>query len=1077
MKSNKVLLGLYAGLLTLAGGVVNAQSTFHEIGPSNIGGHISSLIVDRQDTSRNTLYAGAATGGLFLKTSSSDILSNLYDHLPVNDSVNAVLSNRYDIWHHVPYTVSGKEVVLPISCMAQGPDNTIFIGTGSDSYTIGSNYNKMSRLGMGLYRYVPEDNEFFLIPSTAVSSTDTNFRSINDMEVFFRDGKYYLYVATNTGLYRWVQVLGAENWTLPPAQVFTGRVDDIAIAHRHKTAFFSSGNQLFRIGDVAPEVGTPSPVNISSSNAAFGGNNAKIKLAVSQTDTTFVYAMVIKQNGMLDAVYLSMNEQTWRPITTSTVVPMTYTSGLTSGDIAVDPSNPRRVILAGTQVILGEGYSDAAYYIWTPVSASEYELNYGQYMATVYGNASFVHSGIQQILPVYHADETGDYHTVYFATEGGVFSSRYMGHAGFGGFSSENNGLNTLQVNGLAVAPDGTILIGANANSCPIIEARLDHFGRQVSSSWFDYANDLNINHEANVLWTGNGGAVAISAFQQVTPLSRRTIFTSSENGNIGRSYADYLDYTNITTWTSGQGFRTDLLYSGPTIGSIYLWETDTNTVFNGSVNMGIDTLGYIFRLQGGVYDTLWVNAESNGANRGRNLPIKAKDKAVFYSRGHADYPFEYVFTNADLTVTTATGATRARVAGDTITVRNPIQSRMVTIADHNPDLTGFSNIRGVFYNWTPSEFSKVWNEQDGAMAPNDHTVSNQLMQWADIYHIDRTVHPNIYPRQAVISANGKSVFISVFDVANNRSMLVRVSGFEKADYNTTNIDIANVFKYGRLNPILSYDTLSNNGDIWFPRPISNIAVAPASKGDKLILTFDNYSSSMANVAIVNNACDSLGYSITAVPLPNAEMPAYCAIVEDSLGTIYVGAEDGVYTRESNASAWTPYANLTGVPVTAIVQQTGKLPIRHNLTHTSINANNYAFAKTKWSRAIYFGTYGRGVFMDTKYVTDFSNEVVDSVDYTPVAIPTVHTIGLNSVKLSPNPVYDEATLSVNANVAGKGIIRVYDLNGRLVMDRNMGFVPEGEQVYTLDCTGMNKGMYLINVIISGHTATTKMIVR
>ena len=65
----------------------------------------------------------------------------------------------------------------------------------------------------------------------------------------------------------------------------------------------------------------------------------------------------------------------------------------------------------------------------------------------------------------------------------------------------------------------------------------------------------------------------------------------------------------------------------------------------------------------------------------------------------------------------------------------------------------------------------------------------------------------------------------------------------------------------------------------------------------------------------------------------------------------------------------------------------------------------------------------------------------------------------------------------DAAIAGKGELRVYDLNGRLVMTRNLGHIAEGEHTYSIDCTGMAKGMYLINVTISGHTATAKMIVR
>ena len=69
MKRNKVLLGLYVGLLTLAGGIANAQTggRFYEIGPDNVGGQVSSFVVDKQDSNGTTFFAGATSGGLFLK--------------------------------------------------------------------------------------------------------------------------------------------------------------------------------------------------------------------------------------------------------------------------------------------------------------------------------------------------------------------------------------------------------------------------------------------------------------------------------------------------------------------------------------------------------------------------------------------------------------------------------------------------------------------------------------------------------------------------------------------------------------------------------------------------------------------------------------------------------------------------------------------------------------------------------------------------------------------------------------------------------------------------------------------------
>ena len=1119
MKRNKVLLGLYVGLLTLAGGVANAQTDrFYEVGPDNIGGQVSSIVVDCQDTNRNTLYAGATTGGLFVKSMSEEILRNLYDKLGVDAAKAEALSAIHDSWHHVPFYVgtgaTRQEINLPISSMTQAPSGEIFIGTGSDIFAYGTTYEKMSRKGMGVYCYIPATNEF---KSLAATATDTNFRVVNAMESFYDGDVFYVFVATNAGLYRWALVGGRENWNwnAAPTTVFTGRVDNIVISHYYRMAFFNVGNQVYRIGDVSAAPSNLRTVNISSSNTAFGGTNIGVKLAVSQGSDMVLYAMVINQNGYMDALYMTPNEQTWYTVTTSSVMPLTYNSGRECGAISVDPSNSRRVIIGGTNVLVGEGFVDGAYYQWTTASASEYDLNNGDYMANVYNNTSFVHSGIHQIVPVYHIGRDGhSYHTIYFATNGGIYSSKFYGRDGFDTVKNENMGLNNIQINALAVAPDGTIIMGANNNSCPMVEPRLSHVGGSTTLSWYDDGSLGNFNHSANVLWNGNGGAVAASSFQQVYPNSRRTILVSSGNANIGRSYADYLDYNNTTTWTTGSSFLTNEPKGGPAIGSLALWETENNAAFNNMMKGSIDTLGYIFRKRGNVWDTVWlalpgtrsavrlqyrdsvagsetitiIDTIAVGTGRGSSFKIKKDDIAIFNSRGNADYPFEYQFTTNDLRVPNVSGSgTHERTAIDSIIVRNPIQARMAFVADLALPSDKKPGSRAVWFSWEPTDFTKVFDSvelnsaldlQKQGYDVDLYALYEKFHNVVPIFNIQRnngTYTENLYPRQTVFSKDALCMYVSAYDEVNHHSMLFRISGFENADFTKYPNDLYYDLSYTNSMPILHVDTLRYNNNVIFPRPISHIAVDGRNGQDRLVLTFEDYSNAMPNVIMVNNASTS-SYTMNEIPLADATLPVYTAIVEDSTGTIFVGTDNGVFTKTATGS-WQSYNKLSGVPVTTIVQQTDKLPVRRNLTHTGITANNNVFAKTKWPRAIYFGTYGRGVFMDMNYVTDTVNEIVDPSDYNPVSIPTVHSIGNNSIKLFPNPVFDEAHMVLNAATAGAGEIRVYDLNGRLVMRQNLGYVTEGEHNYTIDCNGMNKGMYLINVTISGHTATTKMVVR
>ena len=1068
MKRNKVLLGLYVGLLTLAGGAANAQSgnKFFEIGPANVGGHVTSLCLDRQDTNNTTIYAGAATGGLFVKSADTNILRTLYSNIPGIDANNIErLAANTGIWHRVPYFVNNREVSLPISCLAQGPDNTVFIGTGSNDYSYGTNFTKRSLKGSGVYRFNPQTSEFQPIASTVDNDDFTVVkdiayivRTVNGME------KLYLYVATSTGLYRWSMDANASSslWNLPNNYdvVFVGNVDEIVISSARKTAYFASGNQLYSIGDAT----APAPVtynNISTTNSAFGGTNIAIKLAISHADTnvanTYLYAMTINANGLMDALYVTTDGHTWNTLTTSSVMPFTGNSGKVCGAIAIDPENPRRVALGGTNVQVGEGILEGAYYQWNQASASEFELNAGDYMSSVYNNYSFVHSGIHQILPIVRYEE-GEKNVVYYiATDGGVYSTSNN----FVSFSNENRGMNNVQINGLAVSPDGTLISGANSNACPLIEPYLDHnvdsaHRAQQEISWYNDVS-LLLNNDANIIWTGNGGKVAASAFQQITTQPHRNIFVSSASGNIGRSYADYLDYTNTQTWTIGKAFLTELVVGGPTIGNISLWESNNDTYYKDSIKVRLDLSGYFINPNG---DTVQIT----GADQ--NVPVNSK--ATFLAKNNSEYPFDYTFK-------------KAQKAGDSILVKNPVVSRMLAVVKTS------STVSAVLYSWTVNDFSKVYDPVIAADNNLDDAVRTALMEkftwWSPVFNVKHTIpgNENLYPREAIMSADGRCAYISTYDVENHSSQLWRVSGFESVNFNKHPINISSdidVSSEDQERALRNTKFMMNGTNEWFNRPISSITADPRPGVDRIVLTFEDYSDSYANVVVINNP-SSTSWNNNAVQLPitnHVNLPAYCAMIEDSTGDIYVGTADGVWIY--NGSSWRQYEHLRGVPVTSIIQQTKKLEVRRATTHTGINENNYLFAKTKWPRAIYFGTYGRGIFMDMTYVTDTINEISDPEDYNPpVRIPTVATVGNNSVRIYPNPVVGEASLALTAAEAGNAVLRIYDLNGRMVSERNLGYANEGEQVYTIGTEGMAKGMYLVNVIIGGHTAATKMMVR
>ncbi len=1049
MKSNKVLLGLFAGVLALMGGPVRAQ--FYEIGPANIGGEVSSIVVDQQDASRTTVYAGAISGGLYVRTKNVAVLQKIYaglDNAPVEN-----LTRDTSSWHYVPLRdAQGNEFrTLPISSMVQGPDGMIYIGTGDDRYPFGSTLGKMSLKGRGVYRYNPATGVCKMIPSTN-PQMNSLFGAVRAMDWFHNNDTLYFFVASNTGLYRWaVSDANSENdWVVEPKCVKGVSVESLVVSRTLATAYFANGGHLYRVGNVAAANNVLNAVDISASNPVFGADKGTIRLAMAPSNNRYLYAMVADSNGAFKGVYVTLNGQSWNQVSTESVEPMNFTSGLTSGSIAVDPWDERRIIIGGSDLWVGKGYSDNSYYMWTRSSYSEYMLNGGNYMAQVFNSAIFVHSGIYQIVPVW----TGEVMMYYFATNGGVYSTQ----TNFNSFDNLNRGLNNVMINSVAVCADGSLISGARDNACPYIESRLAHHGGTPVVSWFDYGTMGNMNHNANLLFAGSGTKVAASAFYHIYPEdhNRRNIFMST-NGRLARSYADYLDYTNTTTWNADSAFTTRYYTGGH--GSISLWEKvyddPVNNPFKDSIKVTLDMRGYFFRRQNdGTFEKEWIKQNAN-------LKVKTGDKAVFLSKNNSEYPFEYYFTAAD----------NGRSVADTFVVKNNVVSRALAI-------TRSGNRNQVVFTWMPNDFSRVWTTEVENLPnePANKPEKEKMMKWIDIFPKNNP-GDTLNPRDAVMSQDGRFAYISTLDAATHRSQLYRIKGFERVNYfrpsDSLNADMS--YQTTAAKRLLTPELFNPNGGRWFSRPISSIAVDPRQGEDRVVLTFEDYSESGDNVVIINNASTD-SWSMEPISIPGRQgIPVFTAMIEKTTGDIYVGTSDGVFIY--NGTTWRQYEHLQDIPVTSIVQQTFELPIRRALTHTGIDPQNHVFGKTKWPRAIYFGTYGRGIFMDTTYVTDSENEVCDSNDYNRVSIPAVESNGENSVSIFPNPVSGEAHVAVSTIEAGNAVLRIYDLNGRCVVNRDLGYASEGEQLYTLNTVGMNKGMYLVNVIIGGHTAATKMIVR
>ena len=1035
MKIRHALLSLIVLAVSGSFGISEAQvsanyqhATLTEIGPSNVAGRTRAIILSERDT---MFYAGCVSGGLF-KSQGSDLL------LSVHTSASAA-------WNYIPCYIDGKEVTLPVSDLIQMPDGTILIGTGDYNAMHGDNQDVFAPKGRGMFIYNPAVSN----PQAAFAKIDVTdpvshpeFTYINRIAYLEKNGTQYVYVATSEGLYRWKMQSGAAWGT--PQEVHTGLIYDLKMEPVTGAAFFSADSSVYMVADVAGE-GQASVIKTFDSAEVLC-----IVLDATFEEDLYLYAMVSRPNGTMNGIYLTKDKENWTRLSTPTIQPnVDNFKGFYNSSIAIDTKNPKHIFMGSATLWEGTGYVENSFYQWNRLSYSEQIVNTGNFMVGSL-TGQYIHSGINKIMMIPMFDEAaslggaGDVTTMLVATNGGIFFCSLISEYATAGSQAINNGYNTMQFNNIAVAPDGSVLGGAENNACVFIQSRTEHDGGDINNSWFD--NTTSENHFGTTIFTGSGSDVAISRFQQVLPEVRRGIFVSADNGLFGRSYNDYNDYTNTQTWTTFTNFNGNRVYGGNQKPKMRLWETTNNTKWNDEITFTISLYGSIIRNGEKVY----ISDSS--------FQIKAGDKIMVPSKPHFNYPFEYTFDH-DF------------VLKDEMrhTVHNPIANRLFM------SYTYSNNEQRIQMSATPTDFSRVFSTDTTL----DARQSN--MDWAaTVFKVGSSVI-----RDFAVSNDADVLFVAIADTATARNLIVRVRNLSAADVNNmSQIDADLDFAY--VDRVTTYDTMKFNGEYIFNRPITSLQVDPREGKDRLIATFGGDTATTAcNLVVIENAtADTYTKRDINVAVSGAitgQDPIYTSMVEYTQGSLFVGTEKGVFVTsqkvDSETLTWNSYGAFDGVPVTSIVQQTSTLQRVSLMTHTTaVDSTKHVFAKTKYPYAIYFGTYGRGIFRNMTFVTDSTNEILNPSDYNTTGIVNADK-GENHVSVYPNPATDHVTLDLEVSNDGEAAVNIYDLTGKLVRREALGRMGAGSYSHTMSTSDLQRGMYLINVVVGKQTATTKLVVR
>ena len=168
-----------------------------ERGPVNVPGRTRALIVDPDDSTNRTWYAGAVSGGLWKTTDAGASWQPLTDHLP--------------------------NLAVSTLAMADSDRDVIYMGTGEDF-----NFFYWAQVpGSGIFKTRDRGRTWIQL---AVTKNDEGFRRVNRLAVDPNDASVVV-AATNAGIYRTVD--GGDTWDRvyaydgDPTYLRKGRVQDL----------------------------------------------------------------------------------------------------------------------------------------------------------------------------------------------------------------------------------------------------------------------------------------------------------------------------------------------------------------------------------------------------------------------------------------------------------------------------------------------------------------------------------------------------------------------------------------------------------------------------------------------------------------------------------------------------------------------------------------------------------------------------------------------------------------------------------------------------------------------------------
>ena len=957
--------------------------TWTSLGPNNLSGRTRAILVDKNTAS--IMYVGSTSGGLW-KSSTGGSSWN-----PINDLADN----------------------LCVSSIGQAIDGSIYVGTGDGlSLCNGTANGSTAFIGKGIYKST-DGSTFTLLNSTipSVSNNDTVAWVFVNKIACDPTNANRIYAATNKGLRRSDD--GGLTWSNPIKDI-TG-----AVINQNSTDVEVSldGTVVAAVGCECyiSDNGNDNTFTCQSSNSStkLPLNMGRLELAISPSNSSYIYAITISSTGIFYNIYTSSDKgNTWSVIGqggSSYFQPCT--NGLTNCFIKVNPTTPTSIYVGGDNLWKWELGST-----WTQIT-----MNGLDPMST-----TFLHSG-QNTLVFGNSNAN----TMYIGSNGGI-SRTYDGGKTF---QTLNINYNTSECYSVSFSPNGQkIMAGTQDNGTLLIDRT--------------YAFPTN----ANPIKTGNGGWSAFSYIDTLAYFANSTYGltgrspdggTTFYNGNDASSPFFSLRLANLNPGASGFS-----AYITP----ILMWESFNDSYSTDSItftpkpvkdeNMGKGKAGKL------IYDTIVSRGGQSSASiipgtfelTSGTLHVTDDKNGKLIGSVHDSIGFD--------SINYQTGHYKLQFSSVPSLSANILASYEIKFDANSVINVSSENQPGTFDYTTQNEigYGDTIKVQD--IIQSKFYLGTSTGIWMTKEALKFSVRPHWYKiavagltQCMALSHDGNYLFAGTSD-----GLIYRVSNLREAQ-DSISSDLGST---SSVNPFTVIETKKINFPAGTNRAITSISVDP-NNANNVVVTLGNYKDTNY-VYYCSNALDSIPVFVCKQGnLPS--MPVYSSCIPLlSNGTVIIGTEHGVYSTDitSSSPTWSEEnSGLANVPVYMISQQ--------QYTFSGVSSNNYG--------SIYAATHGRGIFECNKYLS------VNNYN-----APSNNAAGsIIKINVFPNPVVDNASIAFTLPKSGSVKVNVYDVKGKLIISNRLNSLEAGNHVYSLPFNDVQQGIYFIRISSGSMQASAKLI--